>query len=60
MSDGERWQRAKAYIEQQIEAHQLALDVGGIDLTAYYTHAVKRDMYKQILEAAENNVPTKP
>lgn len=53
MSDGERWQRAKAYIEQQIEAHQLALDVGGIDLTAYYTHAVKRDMYKQILETAE-------
>ncbi len=53
MSDGEKWQRAKAYIEQKIEAHQLALDVGGIDLIAYYIHAIKRDVYQAILDRAE-------
>lgn len=59
MDDGEKWRRSKAYIEQQIEAHQRALDAGGISFDEFHVRSVQREAYKQVLEAAEN-VPTKP
>ena len=52
-TDAERWQRAKAYIDREIAAHQQALDAGGLDFNATYTRAVKRDVYEAILDRAE-------
>lgn len=57
--EAEKWRRAKAFIEQQIEAHQRALDAGGLSFDEFHVRSVKREAYKQILEVAEN-VPTKP
>lgn len=57
--DGEKWRRAKDYIEAQIAAHQKAINVGGLSFEGFHTHMLKREAYRRILEEAEN-VPTKP
>lgn len=57
--DAERWRRAKAFIEGQIEAHQQALDAGGLSFDEFHVRSVQRETCQSILEAAEN-VPTKP
>lgn len=59
LSDGEKWQRAEAYIEQQIESHQRAIDAGGLGFDELYAHYFKRDIYQTILDRAEN-VPKNP
>lgn len=53
LSDGEKWQRAKAYIEREIEYHQRAIDTGGLGFDAFNVHMLKRDIYKTILDRAE-------
>lgn len=59
MTDGEKWRRAKEYIDREIEAHQRTLDAGGLSFDEFHVRSVKREAYQSILEAAEN-VPTKP
>ena len=53
LDDAEKWQRAKAFIEQQIEAHQQAIDTGGFGFDALYTRRVEIDIYQEILDRAE-------
>ena len=50
--DAAKWRRAKAFIEQQIAAHQQSLDAGGLSFDEYHVRSVKREAYQSILEAA--------
>ena len=59
MDDGEKWRRAKEYIDREIAAHQRALDVGGLSFDEFHVRSVKMETCQSILKVAEN-VPTKP
>lgn len=53
MTDAEKWRRAKDYIEGQIEAHQRAIDAGGISFDEFHVRSIKREAYQSILDKAE-------
>lgn len=52
-TDAEKWRRAKAYIEREIEFHQREIDAGGLGFDELYAHYFKRDIYQTILDRAE-------
>ena len=52
-TDAEKWRRAKEYIDREIEAHQQAIDAGGLGFDALYTRSVEIDIYQEILDRAE-------
>lgn len=60
MDDGEKWRRAKRFIDREIEAHERVLDAGGLSFDEFHVRSVKMEAYQSILEAAKNDVPTKP